>query len=57
MPPGQPANFFEECQQDLLETLHSEFYIFGDFNLHLDKHTAVTITFDDILTSFNLKQH
>ena len=58
-PPGQPANFFEEFQ-DLLEnlaTLHSEFYIFGDFNLQLDKGTAVTITFDDILTSFDLKQH
>ena len=38
-------------------TLHSEFYIFGDFNLQLDKRTAVTITFDDILTSFDLKQH
>ena len=58
-PPGQPINFFEECQ-DLLEnlaTLHSEIYIFGDFNLQLDKHTAVTIIFDDILTSFDLKQH
>ena len=54
--PGQPASFFEEFQ-DLLEnlaTLHSQFYIFGDFNLHLDKHTSVTITFDDILTSFDL---
>ena len=58
-PPGQAANFFGEFK-DLLEnlaTLHSEFYIFGDFNLQLDKHTAVTITFDDILTSFDLKQH
>ena len=51
-PPGHPANFFEEFK-DLLEnlaTLHSEFYIFGDFNLQLDKHTAVTVTFDDILS-------
>ena len=54
-PPGQPANFFGEFN-DLLEnfsTLHSEFYIFGDFNLQLDKRTAVTIIFDDILTSFD----
>ena len=50
---------FEEFQ-DLLDnfaTLHSEFYIFGDFNLLLDKRTAATFSFDDILTSFDLKQH
>ena len=58
-PPGQPANFFEEFQ-DLFEnllTLHSEFCIFGDLSLQLDKHMAATITFDDILNSFDLKQH
>ena len=52
---SQPT--FEEFK-DLLEnltTLHSEFYIFGDFNLQLDKRTAVAITFDDILTTFDLK--
>ena len=43
--PGRPVNLFEEFQ-DLLEdlaTLHSELYIFGDFNVHLDKHTAAAI--------------
>ena len=40
-----------------LANLHSEFCIFGYFNLQLDKHKAVTITFNDILTSFDLKQH
>ena len=46
--------------QDLLEhfaTLHSEFYIFYDFNLQLDKRTPVNVTFDDIITSCDLKQH
>ena len=49
-PPGQPANLFQEFK-DLLENwkLHSEFYIFGYFNLRLDKRTAVTIFVDDIL--------
>ena len=40
-----------------MATLHSEFYI-GDYvNLQLDKRTALTITFDDILTSCDLRQH
>ena len=30
--------------------LHSELKKFGDVNLHLDKHTVVTISFDDILS-------
>ena len=38
-------------------TLHSEIYIFGDFNLHLDTSSAVTTSFGDILTAFDLKQH
>ena len=57
-PPRQPTNFFEEFQ-DLLEqlaTLHSDFYIFY-FNLNLDKRTAIAITFDYIITPFDLKQH
>ena len=33
------------------------FYIFGDFNLHLDIPSAITTTFNDILVSFDLKQH
>ena len=40
-----------------MATLHSEFYIYGDFNFYFDKRIAVTITFDDILTSLDLKQH
>ena len=58
-PTGHPANFFEEFQ-DLLEnlaTMHSEFNIFGDFNVHLDIPSATTTTFNDILASFDLKQH
>ena len=58
-PPGHPANFFEDFQ-DMLENLaviHSEFYILGDFNLHLDIPSSITTTFDDILASFDLKQH
>ena len=58
-PPGHPANFFEEFQ-DLLEniaTMHTEFYIVGDFNLHLDTPSATTTTFNDILASFDTKQH
>ena len=49
----------KDCQE-LLEnvvTLHSEIYIFGDFNLHLDTSSAVTTSFGDILTAFDLKQH
>ena len=58
-PHGYPANFFEEFQ-DLLEnvaTMHTAFYIVGDFNLHLDTPSATTTTFNDILASFNIKQH
>ena len=58
-PPGHPANFFEQFQ-DLLEnvvTIHSEFYIVGDFNLHLDTPSATTTTFNDILASFDTTQH
>ena len=58
-PPRHTANFFEEFQ-DLLEnlaTMHSEFDIFGDFNLNLDILSAMTATFNDILVSFDLKQH
>ena len=32
--------------------MHSEFYIFSDFNLHLDIPSAITTTFNDILVSF-----
>ncbi|KAK2174584.1 hypothetical protein NP493_793g01001 [Ridgeia piscesae] len=58
-PPGHPANFFEQFQ-DLLEnviTIHSDFYIVGDFNLHLDTPSATTTIFNDILASFDTTQH
>ena len=58
-PPGHPANLFEEFQ-DLLKnvaTMQPEFYIVGDFNLHLDTPSATTTTFNDILVSFDTKQH
>ncbi len=58
-PPGHPAHFFEEFQ-DLLEnlaTIYSELYILGDFNLHLDTPSSTTSTFNDILASYDMKQH
>ena len=58
-PPGHPANFLEQLQ-DLLEnvvTIHSDFYIVGDVNLHLDTPSATTTTFNDILASFDTTQH
>ena len=59
-PPGHAANFFDEEFQDLMEhvvTMHTLFYIVGDFNLHLDTPSATTATFNDILASFDTKQH
>ena len=38
-------------------TMHTEFYIVGDFNLRLDTPSAATTTFKDILASFDIKQH
>jgi len=52
-------SFFFDVR-DLLETLltiHSEFFILGYFNLHLDTQSTVTPTFNIILASFDLKQH
>ena len=37
--------------------MHTEFYIVGDFNLHLDTPSATPTTFNDILASFDTKQH
>ena len=53
------VKFYEEFQELLenLVTLYSEINIFGDFNFHLDKSSAVTTSFGDILMSFDLKQH
>ena len=58
-PPGEPAKIFEEFQELLenLVTLRSEINVSDDFNLHLDTSSAVTTTFGDILTAFDLKQH
>ena len=58
-PPGHPANFFKEFQDLLnnLVTIHSQFFIFFYFNLHLDIPSAITTTFNDILVTFDLKQH
>ena len=53
-PPCHLANLFEEFQ-DLLEnvaTMHTEFCIVGDFNLHVDTPSATTTT-----ASFDTKQH
>ena len=58
-PPGITSSFFVDFH-DLLEnlvTIHPEVLILGDFNLHLDTHSNATSTFNDILASFDLKQH
>ena len=47
---GQPLVF-------LIVTIHPEFFILGHFNLHLDTLSTATSTFNDILATFNLKQH
>ena len=39
-----------------LATMRSEFYIFGDLNVHLDIPSAITTTYNEILVSFDLKQ-
>ena len=37
--------------------MHTEYYIFGDCNLHLDMPSVITTTFNDILVYVDLKQH
>ena len=51
--------FFDEFQNFLENTLHfqDELYIFGDFNIHLDKPSVNTRSFLDILDTFSLHQH
>ena len=60
-PEPSHSDTFHEKFQELLELripLASEFYILGDFNLHLDKQQSLTtIKFCDILESFDLEQH
>jgi len=56
-PPAITSCFFVDFR-DLLETLvtiHPEFIILGDFNLHLDTQSTATSTFNDILASCDLK--
>ena len=59
--PSHSDTFYQELQEllELLIPLASEFYILGDFNLHLDKKTkSHTIKFCDILEFFfYLEQH
>ena len=58
--PSHSDTFYQEFQEllELLIPLASEFYILGDFNLHLDKKQSPTTTkFCDILESFDLEQH
>ena len=57
--PSHSDTFYQEFQDllELLIPLASEFYILGDFNLHLDKkQSPTTIKFCDILESFDLEQ-
>ena len=58
--PSHSDTFYQEFQEllELLIPLATEFYILGDFNLHLDKKQSPTTTkFCDILESFDLEQH
>ena len=51
--------FIEEFPNFLENTLQfqDELYIFGDFNIHLDKPSVNTRSFLDILDTFSLHQH
>ena len=51
--------FFDEFPNFLENTLQflDELYIFGDFNIHLDKPSVNTRSFLDILDTFSLHQH
>ena len=58
--PSHSDTFYQEFQEwlELLIPLATEFYILGDFNLHLGKKQSPTTTkFCDILESFDLEQH
>ena len=58
--PSHSDTFYQEFQEllELLIPLASQFYILGDFNLHLDKKQSLTtIKFLDILESSDLEQH
>ncbi len=54
------ATLFLTDLQELLTCLHplsSDLYILGDFNLHLNKSSTDTSSFNDIMKMFDLKQH
>ena len=58
-PPGCANMFFDEFPNFLENTLQfqDELYIFGDFNIHLDKPRVNNRSFLDILDTFSLHQH
>ena len=58
-PPGCTTMFFDEFPNFLENTLQfqDDLYIFGDFNIHLDKSSVNTRSFLDILDTFSLHQH
>ena len=58
-PPGCAKTFFDEFPNFLENILQfqDELYIFGDFNIHLDKPNVNTRSFLDILNTFSLQQH
>ena len=58
-PPGQPTETFYDEINELFENItptNAEFFIMGDFNLHLNKNSQITTKFMDILQTFDLKQ-
>ena len=58
-PTGCVNMFFDEFPNFLENTLQfqDELYIFGNFNIHLDKPSVNTRSFLDILDTFSLHQH
>ena len=55
----RPPMFFDEFLNFRENTLQfqDDLYIFGDFNIHLDKSSVNTRSFLDILDPFSLHQH
>jgi len=53
-PPGINSSFFVDFHdlRENLVTVHPEFFILGDFNLHLNTQSTATSTFNAILTPF-----
>ena len=58
--PSHYDTFYQEFQEllELLIPLATDFYIIGDFNLHLElKKSPSTTKFCEIIESFDLEQH